>query len=65
MHAEGGAAVQAVAAASAHAFAAGGSEGVAIARAYAVAIGIYSCPGVKPVLTSGLPAVFLPFDNAQ
>ena len=58
-HAEGGAAAQAVAAASAHALAAGGSEGMAIARAYAVAIGIYSCPGVKPVLTSKSPALIL------
>ena len=30
---------------------------MAIARAYAVAIGIYSCPGVKPVLSSESPAV--------
>ena len=29
---------------------------MAIARAYAAAIGIYSCPGVKPVLSSEFPS---------
>ncbi len=57
MHAEGDGAAQAFAAAAAHAFSAGGPEGVAIARAFAVAIGIYSCPGVKPVLTCELTLV--------
>ena len=65
MHAEGDGAAQAFAAAAAHAFAAGGAEGVAIARAFAVAIGIYSCPGVKPVLTRELTLVLADIDHSR
>jgi hypothetical protein len=65
VHAEGDGAAQAFAAAAAHAFAAGGAEGVAIARAFAVAIGIYSCPGVKPVLTRELTLVLADINHSR
>ena len=53
--AEGGAASQAVATASARALSEGGEPALAIARAYAYAIAVFSCPGVKPVIYSAQP----------
>ena len=50
--AEGGAASQAVATASARALSEGGEPALAIAHAYAYAIAVFSCPGVKPVIYS-------------
>ena len=41
-----------MAVASARALASGGPAALAIARAYAVAIAIYGCPGVKPTIAS-------------
>ena len=50
--AEGGAASQAVATASARALSEGGEPALAIAHAYAYTIAVFSCPGVKPVIYS-------------
>ena len=57
--AEGGAASQAVATASARALSEGGEPALAIARAYAYAIAVFSCPGVKPVIYSAQPEPLL------
>ena len=57
--AEGGAASQAVATASARALSEGGEPALAIAHAYAYAIAVFSCPGVKPVIYSAQPQVCL------
>ena len=50
--AEGGAASQAVATAAAKALSEGGEPAIAVARAFAYAIAIFSCPGVKPIIYS-------------
>ena len=57
--AEGGAASQAVATASARALSEGGEPALAVARAYAYAIAVFSCPGVKPVIYSAQSRVHL------
>jgi hypothetical protein len=50
LSAEGGAASQAVATAAARALSDGGEPAIAVAKAFAYAIAIFSCPGVKPII---------------
>ena len=57
--AEGGAASQAIATASARALSEGGEPALAIARAFAYAIAVFSCPGVKPVIFCAFPTFLL------
>ena len=53
--AEGGVAQQAIGVATARALAQGGPQAQSVARALAIAIAIYGCPGVKPVISSESP----------
>lgn len=62
--AEGGAASQALATASARALSEGGEPALAVARAFAYAIAVFSCPGVKPVIYCASPAFHLIYPRA-
>lgn len=54
MQAEGGTAASAFGVAIARAWTEGGPNGVLISHALAVAIAIYTCPGIKPIISSAI-----------